>query len=233
MKKLSLILAIVILGTGGAYWILQPSPYDSGSPLLANGTPIHLLEGLNTTDLPDGWLHRKFFRIEPTDYRMTEEGGTQVLRCKTKNSASILARDTKISVAQLPLLSWRWMVTQPIESNEDEATEDGDDHPARIYLRFSNEDGELRETEIIWSNSKYVPGDYKIIGSFYHYVANGLNENTQQWHSQTVDLSQLYSDIGGTGEATLETLGFFCDSDNTGTQSNGLFSDVILSAKSG
>lgn len=233
MKKLSLILAVIILGTGGAYWMLKPSPYDTGSPLLSNGEPIHLLEGLDTTALPDGWLHQTFFRIAPTEYRMTAEDGKQVLRCTTNNSASILVRDTKIAIAELPILSWRWKVIQPIESDIDEATEDGDDHPVRLYLRFSNEEGELRGTEIIWSNIKYAPGDYKIIGSFYHYVANGLNENTQQWHTQTVDLNQLYRDIGGTGKATLEILGFFCDSDNTGTKSDGLFSDVTLSAKSG
>jgi hypothetical protein len=130
----------------------------------------------------------------------------------------------------LPVLSWRWKVTQPIESDVDEASEEGDDHPLRLFLRFLNEDGEAHATEIIWSNRKYAAGEYKIIGAFYHYVANGLNTNTQEWHDQTVDLRQLYTDIGGTGAATLTTLGFFCDSDNTGTQSDGYFSDVILSA---
>ena len=87
--------------------------------------------------------------------------------------------------------------------------------------------------EIIWSNKKYAPGDYKIIGDFHHYVANGLNENIGKWHSQTVDLRQIYSDIGGTGTPTLQVLGFFCDSDNTGAQSEGFFRDVRLSDTDG
>lgn len=232
MKRIFPFLAVVLLGSAGVYWTSRPSLYDSGTPLLSSGEPIDVLAELNTTTLPDGWFHRTFFLIPPTDYHMTQEKGKPVLRCTTQNSASILARDTKISVAAFSILSWRWKVTQPIESDADEGTEDGDDHPVRLYLRFSNEVDELRETEIIWSNNKYAPGDYKIIGSFYHLVANGLNENTQQWHNQIVDLNQLYKDIGGTGEATLETIGFFCDSDNTGTQSDGLFGDVILSAKS-
>jgi len=231
MKKIVLILAVVII-CSVAYWMIRPSPYDSGTPLLSNGGSVQLLDGLDTNVLPNGWLHQTFFRITPADYSMTEEGGTRILRCTTNNSASILVRDTQISVAKLPMLSWRWKVTHPIESDIDEATEDGDDHPVRLYLQFSNEDGDMRGAEIIWSNKKYVPGDYKIIDSFYHYVANGLNRNTQQWHDQIVDLRQLYSDIGGTGTATLEALGFFCDSDNTGTRSDGSFSDVVLSAKS-
>lgn len=134
-----------------------------------------------------------------------------------------------VPLAELSTLSWRWRVDQPIESDLDEASEGGDDHPLRFYLQFANEAGEGRSAEIIWSNQKYAPGEYKVIGSFYHYVANGLDANTRQWHAQTLDLHQLYDDIGGTGEPTLETLGFFCDSDNTGARSDGMFADIILS----
>lgn len=229
MKKLLLGLAIILVG-GAAYWTTRPDPFETGAPLLANGKAVHLLDGLDTDTLSAGWVHRTFFRIPPTDYRMTKEGETPVLRCTTDKGASILARDMRIAVSDLPMLSWRWKVTQPIESDVDEATEDGDDHPLRLYLRFANEAGETRGTEIIWSNRKYAPGDYKIIGSFYHYVANGLNANVGQWHEQSVDLRQLYSDIGGTGTPTLTVLGVFCDSDNTAGKSDGVFSDITLSA---
>lgn len=228
MKKLVLGLGVVILG-GFLFWVTRPDAFDTGRPLLANGNAVHLLEGLNTENLPEGWVHRRFFRIPATEYQMTKEGETPVLRCSTDDSASILARDTRIALADLPILSWRWKVTRPIESDVDEATEAGDDHPLRLYLRFANEAGETRGSEIIWSNRKYQPGDYKIIGSFYHYVANGLDANINAWHAQSLDLRQLYSDIGGTGTPTLTVLGVFCDSDNTGGKSDGMFSDITLS----
>jgi len=101
----------------------------------------------------------------------------------------------------------------------------------RFYLRFSNDTGETKGAEIIWSNKKYAPGEYKIIGTFYHLVANGLNENVGAWHDQTVDLRQLYSDIGGTGAARLQVLGFFCDSDNTGASSEGFFRRITLTVE--
>jgi hypothetical protein len=228
MKRALSVICVVALA-GIAYWGLRPSPFDSVNPLLSDGAPVHFLDGLDTESLPDGWVLRTFFRVTPADYQMTQEDGKKVLRCTTDNSASILARDTEIAVSALPILSWRWKVTQPIESDVDEATKAGDDHPVRLFLMFANEAGESRATEIIWSNQKYSPGDYKIIGSFYHYVANGLNQNIGQWHEQSIDLRQLYSEIGGTGAATLQTFGFFCDSDNTGARSDGLFGDVLLS----
>ena len=229
MKRTILAIPILVL-LGGAYWITRAPFFDTGNPLIGSGPPVDLLADLDTSDLGDGWRERRFFRITPTDYRLEEKDGTRILRCTTNNSASILARDTQIPLADLPILSWHWTVTQSIQSDVDEATEAGDDHPLRFFLQFSNESGETRGAEIIWSNREYAPGDYKIIGSFYHYVANGLDANIEEWHDQSLDLRQLYTDIGGTGTPILETLGFFCDSDNTGSQSDGAFSDVVLSA---
>lgn len=229
MKKI--IAVVVIAGlAGGIWWQTWPSGFDTGAPLLSDGADIELLDGLNTDALPDGWVHRKFLTVAAAEYQMVTEDGMQALRCSTDGSASILARDTQIAVEDVPYLSWEWKVTQPIESDVDEATEEGDDHPARFFLVFTNETDERRAMEIIWSNQKYAPGDYKIIGGFHHYVANGLPANVGRWHDQSVDLRQIYADIGGTGTPTLQTLGFFCDSDNTGTQSEGFFRNVRLTA---
>jgi len=231
MKKiLPVILVIAIAGV--VYWKTRPSPFNTGNPLVASEARVELLAGLNTQELPSGWVHREFLTVSPAEYEMVEEDGKKVLRCTTDNSASIFARDTAIPLATHPILSWRWKVVQAIESDVDEAITEGDDHPVRFFLTFSNENGDRNAMEIIWSNKKYAPGDYKIIGSFYHYVANGLDTNVGKWFDQTVDLRQLYKDIGGTGTPTLETLGFFCDSDNTGSKSEGMFSDVVLSAGS-
>ena len=228
MKKC--LLAIIFVAVAGmVYWKMRPSPFNTDNPLTASDAPVELLSDLNTEELSSGWVHRKFLTIKPADYQMTEENGVPVLRCTTNNTASILARDTFIPVDNYPVLSWRWKVVQAIESDIDEATVDGDDHPVRLFLVFSNENGDRNAMEIIWSNKKYLPGDYKIIGNFYHYVANGLDKNIGKWFDQTVDLRQIYKDIGGTGTPTLEALGFFCDSDNTDGKSLGMFSDVVLS----
>ena len=229
MKKTVLAILIVVIA-GVIYWQTRPSPFNTGNPLSAGDAPVALLADLHTQELPAGWVHRKFLTVTAADYEMAQENGAPALRCVTNDSASILARDTAIPLSTHPILSWRWKVMQPVNSDIDEATREGDDHPVRLFLTFSNENSDRRAMEIIWSNKKYVPGDYKIIGDFYHYVANGLNENAGKWFDQTVDLRQIYSDIGGTGTPTLETLGFFCDTDNTGTSSEGMFSDVVLSS---
>ena len=232
MKKLILVV-ITCAALAAAYWgysTTRPPFFETDTPLVAEEGPVDLLADLDPKNLGPGWRERSFFRVTPANYTLSEQDGTAVLRCTTDNSASILARDTDIALDDLSILSWSWQVTQPIESDIDEATEAGDDHPLRFYMRFSNEQGETRGMEIIYSNRKYAPGEYKIIGTFYHYVADGLAENVGTWRDHSVDLRQIYTDIGGTGTPRIETLGFFCDSDNTGAKSDGMFRNVILSA---
>lgn len=230
MKWLMIFSAVIVSGIVWGYSVYRTDVFNTGNPLLASSGPVELIDVDFSTDiLPDGWVHRTFFRTKPTDYQLVEEDGRRALSCTTKHSGSILARETSIRLTDLPILSWSWKITKPIESTIDEATEEGDDHPARFFLRFNNESGQTKAAEIIWSNQKYAPGEYKIIGDFYHFVANGLNSNVGKWHSQSIDLSELYKDVGGTGEPVLTVLGFFCDSDNTGAESVALFSDVTLS----
>ncbi|MEP2920291.1 MAG: DUF3047 domain-containing protein [Sulfitobacter sp.] len=221
--------AIVVAAGYAGYTALKPPFWQTGAPLRAGSTPVDLLADLDTGNLTEGWKERRFFRVTPTDYRMTTEDDAPALRCTTNHSASILARDTDIAIDDLPILSWQWKVTQPIQSTLDEDTHEGDDHPLRYYLRFVNDAGEEKSTEIIWSNKKYAAGDFKIIGDFYHLVANGLDANVGTWHDQTVDLRKLYADIGGIGDARLDVIGFFCDSDNTGANSDGYFRNIRLS----
>ena len=231
LKRLIILSAIIVSGLAWGYSIFRTDVFKTGTPLRASGGPVEMIAAdFSTDELPDGWVHRTFLGTKPTDYKLIEDDGRRTLSCTTENSGSILARETSIQLSELPILSWDWKITQPIESTINEDTEDGDDHPARFYLRFENESGEKKSAEIIWSNRKYAPGDYKIIGDFHHLIANGLNSNIGEWHSQKVDLRELYAKIGGTGEPVLTVLGFFCDSDNTGTESAALFSDITMSA---
>jgi hypothetical protein len=118
-------------------------------------------------------------------------------------------------VTDYPSLIWRWYIEQPIESPLDERTREGDDHPARLYLVFRTASGEERRMEIIWGN-KLNAGDYKYIGGFPHYVADGGNENIHQWRREEVDLIEVYRQIWPDGApAHLIDIAIFCDSDET------------------
>ena len=123
---------IVFLVIFVAYTASRPPFWETGNPLLAAAGSIDLLDDLDTNNLSPGWKERTFFNITPTRYQITDEDGSQALRCTTDGSGSILARDTDIALSDLPILSWQWKVTVPISSSVDEDEEDGDDHPLRF-----------------------------------------------------------------------------------------------------
>jgi hypothetical protein len=145
----------------------------------------------------------------------------------------MLYRFTELPLDQYPMLSWDWFVEQPIESDADETTKAGDDHPARLYLKFRSAKGETHAMEIIWGNRKLRAGDWKYLKSFWsgspfpHYVARGGDENAGRWHDERVDLRTLYrKNWGDPRGATLQEVALFCDTDATGAQSVAYFSSV-------
>ena len=82
--------------------------------------------------------------------------------------------------------------------------------------------------EIIWGN-RLRAGEYKNIGSFPHYVANGGDENVGSWQDEEIDLLAIYSEIWEeeTG-VTITDIGLLCDTDETNTSSVAYFASVSL-----
>lgn len=238
MQASTLRLAAIFAGLAVIGWFVwaffNPSP--ESNPIVDGGAEtVNVLpfsEITNFVDPPLGWEHTQFWMIQPMMLANVEKDGNQALRCETKSSASILSRTTEIEIGDYPTLVWDWLIDIPVSSPIDEATEEGDDHPARILLSMTDQDGGKYDLELIWSNRKYEPGDYKYIGEIPHYVVNGFDENTKIWHHQEVDLMEIYREISGRDDyPVLNKIGIFCDSDNTSTRSVAFFSEVMLQAR--
>lgn len=235
-RRMGLMALVAILAIGSglyAYRALRADPFKSGPALTtaaAQNGEIALLDAdFSTKPLSQGWGHRTFWGITPTDYAIKTIDSRQALHCATDNAGSILARHTSISIADFPTMAWEWKVETPLASTIDEETPEGDDHPARFFLGFESQDGTQSHAEIIWSNQRFASGDYKIINGFHHLVANGLQKNVGVWHQQEVDLMALYRKLSGRNDAPMLTvLGFFCDSDNTGGRTSAYFNDIKL-----
>jgi hypothetical protein len=178
--------------------------------------------------LPAGWYHRTFWTRGPMQMAFAVKEGVPALRLETRSTASMLFRHVDFDLADYRLLVWRWYIEKPIESPLDEHTREGDDHPARLFLVFRTATGEERRMEIIWGN-KLKAGDYKYIGGFPHYVADGGDENIRQWQREQVDLREVYRKIWPDGApAHLIDIAIFCDSDETHGRTVSYFADVKL-----
>jgi hypothetical protein len=135
-----------------------------GSPSLA---VMDFRQPLALDPLPEGWHHRTFFRTEPMQIGFVSKQGRPSIRLATHHSGSMLYRFTDLPVDLYPMLGWGWFVEQQIESEADETTRAGDDHPARLYLKFRSATGEAHAMEIIWGNRKLRAGDWKYLESFW------------------------------------------------------------------
>lgn len=202
--------------------------------LTANGPPdIGVMDFSKPFPLdppPPGWYHRTFWTRAPMRLSFAEKDGVPALRCETHASGSLLYRHVDIDLADYPRLAWRWFIEVPIESSLDERTRAGDDHPARLFIAFKTAAGEARNMEIIWGNRLHR-GDYKFIGTFPHYVADGGNENIGRWHAEEVDLGAIYRHLWtDAAPAHVIDIALFCDSDDTRTQSVAYFADVRMGA---
>jgi hypothetical protein len=204
----------------------NPLQADSASPA------VLVIDPANTPvldPLPPGWRHRKFWFRSAMRVSLEEKNGVKAVRCETAASGSIFGRWTDIDLARWPRLTWRWFVEVGIDSPQDERTREGDDHPVRFFLTFRDEAGAQHNMEIIWSNKVFKRGDWKYIGGFPHWVADGGDANTGRWRDEEADLLDLYRlTTKREDRPRLLFLGLFCDSDDTRTRSVAYTSEVRL-----
>lgn len=179
--------------------------------------------------VPTGWMHRKFWFRSPMRVSVVTKESVRAVKCETDASGSIFGRSTDIDLTRWPQLRWCWFVEVPISTKADELKEEGDDHPVRFFLRFRDEVGDTHPMEIIWSNKALKRGDWKYLGTFPHWVADGGDANNGNWRSEQADLLDLYRTITKrTDKPRLVFFGLFCDSDETGSRSIAYTSDVRL-----
>ncbi len=229
-RRFRLAIVLVAIAAGAWTWT-RPDP-DAAPVVAGGGNTVTVLDFTNLTSLdplPEGWRHQIFWFTPPMELSLVTQQGKKALRCEANAGGSILARNTDIDLATFPLLEWSWFIEDPITSDIDERNKEGDDHPARLFLGFMDEAGQAHHAEIIWSNKLFAPGDYKYIGNFAHYVANGRDENTGKWQAQSVDLLDIYRTASGLHDKPrLKTIAIFCDSDNTGGHSVAYFTNVVM-----
>jgi hypothetical protein len=228
---------ILLVGVGYLYFQKLTSAPSAVNPVLASAGPTVTLMDFAvppTRDPPSlGWWEIGFLTKPKMQISFVDKANVKALRCETHGSGSIFGRHTDIDMGQFPNLSWSWLVEKPIVTALPEQDRSGDDHPARFLLHFRDVTQSERYFEIIWSNGAYKQGQWKVIGSFHHYVANGgdakTGENTEQWFNETVNLLQLYrTATNRTDTPRLINISIFCDSDDTGAESIAYFGNVRL-----
>jgi hypothetical protein len=144
----AIVAAVGVIGWhffGGQGEVLKPD----GGPVV---TVMNFGQPFPLDPLPSGWRHRKFWTHSRMSIAFAVKDGVPSMRFETHDSASMLFRHVDIDLAAYPMLAWRWYIELPIRSPLDELTREGDDYPARLFVRFATDRGEKRAMEVIWGN---------------------------------------------------------------------------------
>ncbi len=210
--------AVLAVAAGARLAYLRDLPTN---PLTANGeTQLVAMDFSKPISLdapPPGWTHHKFWARPAMKLEFVSKDNVPALRCETQGGGSIFGRWTDIDLSAYPKLTWRWNVETPLASALDERTREGDDHPVRWFLGFADSEGKAHHAEIVWGNKLLHRGDWKVLGTFVHFVADGGDENVGKWRDESADLVAIYRKASGrTDTPRLTELAIFCDSDETG-----------------
>jgi hypothetical protein len=224
------LVGLLVASAGAMWWISARGPSE---PLVAGDEPVLTVMDFSaplSIEPPQaGWFHSTFWTRPPMTISQESIDGVAALRLETAASGSIFGRHTDVALRDFPTLTWSWRVETPIDASFDERTADGDDHAARLYLQFVDEDNTERSMEIIWSNGAFAPGEYKYIGEFAHYVAQSGSNELGVWVAEEVDLLRLYREVSGRNDnPRITMIAIFCDSDDTKTRSLAHFGNIEL-----
>jgi hypothetical protein len=210
--------------------------------LLLSGVPLQAEEKVllreEFTDL-DGWEPLVFDDIDRhTTYSVDHRGGESVLVAVSDDSASALINRETFSVADYPIIRWRWQVDTVYERG-DYRTKQGDDYPLRVYVVFAY-DPETAPLgmKITYELAKTFYGEYPPHSSVNYIWANQAEETEPvfspytdrsimiplqsgpqqvgRWVEQQVNVYEDYRTAFGEPPPSVAAVAVMNDSDNTG-----------------
>lgn len=188
---------------------------------------VYLIDNFET-DL-SRW-HEEVFHGANEYSLVTDEDGNQVLQAFSQRSASALVQGLNIDANQFPRLSWRWKITQTVESGNARVKEK-DDYAARIYVIFPHWFKPLsRSINYIWANQlkvgEVVPSTY-FQRSVMLAVESG-NQLAGQWVQEERNLVEDYRRLFGEDPPQIGAIAIMTDTDDTGEEALAWYDDLQL-----
>lgn len=231
------VVGVCLLAGCGAAWAASPLPCQ----------PRDL--GFGAADA--GWRHQPLSSLKrDTVYKVAQDGGRAVLQASADKSASMYVSRLAAPMAVPSSLGWSWK-TDALVPGADNRDKKREDAPVRVIVAFGGDPATLPEAErkrmkraetlsgtqppfatlmYIWSEQ--VPVDTVIPSAHTSQVkmlvassgAGGLGP----WQTIKRNLAADYRRAWGREPGPLLGLAVMTDTDNTGTQATGWYTDIRL-----
>jgi hypothetical protein len=198
---------------------------------LAAGAPMALVV-LNATTappgrLPDGW-QVKVNRGAP-DIAYIGEGNNRVLRFKSSKSSFALERGVDIDLAQYPLLTWSWKVSE-LPTGGDFRRPSTDDQAAQVLVAFADRHvltyiWDTSAPKGSWQSASHVP-----LIHIFALVCRSGQEELNRWLAETHNVAQDYQKAFEMAPARVKGIRLQINTQHTGSSAESYFGDISFRA---
>ena len=201
----------------------------------------------------NGWETMSLGDAPRSDYALVRDDGATVVRGRADGSASGLVRRIDLDVNQFPVLTWRWKADNVI-SGGDIRRRGGDDYPARIYVTFDYDPGDLsfgdrlkyralralgyddipvRALSYVWANRS---GETEIVpNAFTDWVqmvpVRSGSAGLGRWQTERRDVVRDYRAAFGEDPPPISGVAIMTDADNTGGEATAYFGDIRMTMR--
>jgi hypothetical protein len=201
--------------------------------------------------LPSGWRVWRLSGLKrPTEYQLVDHEGRTVIAARAHGAASGLVFPISIDLKAYPYLHWHWKVPALIQG-ADNTQRHLEDSPVRIVITFDGDKSKLPLDErlfadqfkmftkqefpyailmYIWENRAPVG---RVIDNVHTarikmIVADTGAENLGRWRSETRNVYEDFKRAFGEEPQRIRSIGIMTDSDNTGTDAEAYYGDILF-----
>jgi hypothetical protein len=185
-----------------------------------------------------GWWMVSYFAVAPTQY---SKAGKGIIKAESLGSRSSLYREVGEKEKDLPVLSWRWKISNVVRSAI-ETKKDRFDAAARLMAVFGRDKGVkvMEGTEPSGFRIEYIWASHLPIGQIFDhpgeknckvFVLESGEKKARQWIFEKRNLHKDYKRAFGTEPVGLLAIGIQTDTDHSNEMVTAYYSDPLLKKK--
>ena len=185
-----------------------------------------------------GWREVSYFAIPPNQY---SKPGRRIIKVESLGSRSSLVKEVGEKEKNLPILSWRWKISNVVRSAI-ETKKDRFDAAARVIVIFGKEKGFnfFREGEPSGLKIEYIWASHLPEGRVFDdpgermskvFVLESGEGKAGQWVSEMRDVHKDFKKAFGTDTPGISAIGLQTDTDHSNEKVTAYYSEPTLKKK--
>jgi len=185
-----------------------------------------------------GWWMVSYFAVPPTQY---SRAGREMIKAESLGSRSTLFKDVEEKKRKLPILSWRWKVSNVVRSAI-ETRKDRFDAAARVmvvfgkgqaFRIFGGREPSGPKIEYIWASHLPKGHIFDHPGEKYCkvFVLESGESKVGQWIYEERNINKDFKTAFGTDPDEVQAIGIETDTDHTNEMVTTYYSEPILKKK--